>query len=695
MNTTIQNNTGTLRVLSLSEGGLFNASLLASLINKEQEKYNRTIVSMGSKRQSLGLDYKYLALDQQQRGSYFSHITNAIIQSNTGVSFYPLLMADIFDDKDEGHSYIRALSALDESHHSYQIPENHIDSGVFLQQQNNLEDKSSVIIIYAQMHKAAVEYADMNIAYDFYHGDPSLLQTLYTFFINNKTLIPNNVTLRLHQYGQPEPLYQMRGIGYSDREYREAVKAMAAICKENKQCINVAKDFHKKRFQQGFYHRIYTAAWQYLHAMSDYTSNDDEKQLIKKGLIALNKVNALYRQKRSSAEKLIHMVREIYAITESPEEQVTRIQYDKLVQDFDWQASSINIVGFGIVALLAATITAASIAIAIASFGVLTPLSGLSAAVGTTLLTQSISTIIAAVSMSVTVIASFATFRLGQKIDLQYTMQDINIAANNYADNNPIEKQVENFVAFPVENSSDNESEEESGLLTNNVSAPTAKCIPPLPPLPPSRTSRKRLDFSETNSSLSQAEKKPITAGTLLSRIQQKKEELKKPTETQKTVKNKEATHHSTLLAEIKKKGFKLRHVSNDTKPKLSDSTVIEKNMQSRRGKIAPSSPSSNNPPETPLLHKTLKRDSLSRKSNSTMSPRRKSINLTITTCQLKNVLKSLKPMQQRQLNPKKNAIEGSRSPTTLFQKTIKEFSHRMDKSNGNHPYQSTKAALS
>jgi hypothetical protein len=63
-----------------------------------------------------------------------------------------------------------------------------------------VNDKSKVILLYAQMHHSAVRFKNNVIQFDFYSGDFQELQNIYIFFINHRVMKPHNVFLNLFLY---------------------------------------------------------------------------------------------------------------------------------------------------------------------------------------------------------------------------------------------------------------------------------------------------------------------------------------------------------------------------------------------------------------------------------------------------------------------------------------------------------------
>ncbi len=451
MTTEITHSNNVIRVLSFSfDGCLFNLPFLndtrlardivksnqhlLSQIKKERDNYSETRVYIGSHRQSMLIDYLYSGADQGNKGSCFGRIQE--IATALKANFDPFLLADIFEKLPDGKSYYTALKQLDKNNTYYDNGAQHNNTS---NKQCNYQDKNKVIIVYAQVHKTAVENPGKKIVYDFYDGKQEILQVLNSFFSGNKNLIPSNVTLKLHQYGgnkidkldnlRPRFIGRLQGAGYIDRQYRKTVDTMVSSCKKNANFIDVTTGLDKTCFQQSLFTHLYLDAIE----MASKEGNKPKKAyLAKQGLAVLDNLNYFQEKKKYSSEKLTHFIRETHAIIENPEEQQIT-QYKSFLSELNWERSAVKAVGFGALALLGASIATISATVAIASFGFLTPLSSLGIAIGTTLVVQSLSIITTLFGAGMFAVGAVFSYRAGQDLHLHSQMVDIAVKATAYA----------------------------------------------------------------------------------------------------------------------------------------------------------------------------------------------------------------------------------------------------------------------
>lgn len=216
----------TLRVISLDfDGCLFHSGYIQQYAEKgtldviatnqpfldslkaQNSNYTQTIVMVGSNRQSKEID----VLNSYNKGSCFPQIKK--ISDYLSASLDKFLLADVYGQLPSGTSFNKAQDDIEgvEQHASW----------VF--------DESKATLLYAQMHKLAHEHLDEHITFDFYDDREDILDGLHSFF--NPALIPQNITLRLHQYaGDKAPLsaekYSILGEGICDKNYRQTVKDM-------------------------------------------------------------------------------------------------------------------------------------------------------------------------------------------------------------------------------------------------------------------------------------------------------------------------------------------------------------------------------------------------------------------------------------------------------------------------------------
>jgi hypothetical protein len=91
-----------------------------------------------------------------------------------------------------------------------------------------VDDKSRLLILYAQMNKMASEHVGKQIYFDFYSADRGQLQVLYEIFMKHVSLKPKNVLLRLLTYdgSSLECSFQVENYfqGLIDHQYDKNVK---------------------------------------------------------------------------------------------------------------------------------------------------------------------------------------------------------------------------------------------------------------------------------------------------------------------------------------------------------------------------------------------------------------------------------------------------------------------------------------
>jgi hypothetical protein len=144
-----------------------------------------------------------------------------------GSTLDPFLLADIYGALPSGESYAHAIDKDYKGSHS-----------------DWLFDETKATIIYAQMHKSALENPNEEIIFDFYddrgfgmRAPKDILEELHEFFSKNPELIPPNVTLRLNHYAgdkvrSMEPIKGKKD-NIIDANYRKTVLDMAEVTKKN------------------------------------------------------------------------------------------------------------------------------------------------------------------------------------------------------------------------------------------------------------------------------------------------------------------------------------------------------------------------------------------------------------------------------------------------------------------------------
>lgn len=187
-------------------------------IKVENVHSKRSKLFIGSNRQSKKIDDD----NSSETGSCFFAAKQ--ISEFLDVTLDTFLLADIYGNLSNGTSFVRATNAADQtlSHSDY------------------LFDETKLTIIYAQMHKIAMENPEDLIIFNFYDDRNyqegayfNILDSLTIFFTNYPDLIPHNLRLRLNHYaGKETTLFsEFVGVGIIDMNYRQTVLDMARIAR--------------------------------------------------------------------------------------------------------------------------------------------------------------------------------------------------------------------------------------------------------------------------------------------------------------------------------------------------------------------------------------------------------------------------------------------------------------------------------
>ncbi|MCX7117687.1 MAG: hypothetical protein NTW94_07280 [Legionellales bacterium] len=191
-----------------------NMVFLAGIISGNAA-YDAIVTMVGSGRQSKlhddnGFDF---------RGSCFlalGLITNYLkVKKGQTVSMDGFILADIYGNLPPGTSFKNATERT--------IPYSEHAKWVF--------DITKVTILYAQMHKQAMDHPSDDIDFDFFDDRIDILDALKDFFSTHHELIPKNVKLQTHLYsgGPVTPMISINGSGCIDVNYANTVKQMANI----------------------------------------------------------------------------------------------------------------------------------------------------------------------------------------------------------------------------------------------------------------------------------------------------------------------------------------------------------------------------------------------------------------------------------------------------------------------------------
>ncbi|CZP52726.1 hypothetical protein SCO11_09860 [Legionella pneumophila serogroup 1] len=172
-----------------------------------EESYDLLIVASGSNRQDKFID-EFNSQRSDSSVPAFPIIQSYLAsQVDCNVVMDPFFLADLYGEKEAGHSYKAILK--EKYLHSQ---ENHAQSAF---------DESKRSLLYAHAHRVAALHPDSEIVIDFYDDRNDILSGLYDFYNDNPFLLPANVTLRLNQYeGKEVTTYPgIKGDGATDHRY--------------------------------------------------------------------------------------------------------------------------------------------------------------------------------------------------------------------------------------------------------------------------------------------------------------------------------------------------------------------------------------------------------------------------------------------------------------------------------------------
>lgn len=176
-----------------------------------QQSYDETITYIGSSAQSKPSD---LISDDKD---YSIPDTMLAISQDIGARFDPLLLADIYGDLPEGDSLSLENSEQPTADYS-----------------DRKYDTSKVSMIYAQIHKIAMEYPNHTIIFDFFDARNDICEHLFEYFQEHAELMPATVRLHLNLYAKNgcSCYPAIQGTGFIDSNYRQTVKDMVTISLE-------------------------------------------------------------------------------------------------------------------------------------------------------------------------------------------------------------------------------------------------------------------------------------------------------------------------------------------------------------------------------------------------------------------------------------------------------------------------------
>ncbi|WP_392538831.1 hypothetical protein [Legionella sp. 227] len=144
------------------------------------------------------------------------------ICDDLGITFDPLLLADIDGELAIGTSYKRIMDE--------------INNGTWSDSDKNIHQHASCAsmdeykrtILFTQMQKAAQDHPEEEIIFDFFDDRLDILWTLKEYFNEYPHMIPKNVRLRIHSYaGEEDKLFEsIQGIGNPMANYQFCLRKM-------------------------------------------------------------------------------------------------------------------------------------------------------------------------------------------------------------------------------------------------------------------------------------------------------------------------------------------------------------------------------------------------------------------------------------------------------------------------------------
>lgn len=187
------------------------------------EKSDKLILMLGSLRQSNELD----KLNSRLNDTESAFIAIQTISEHLNARLDPFLMADVSAGVPPGTAYWKAMDRWYVGAHPAWVE----------------VDETKITLLYAQIQKAAFDYPDETILFDFFDdrsnefetheasSPPAILEHLKCYFNAYPNMIPSHVTLRLHHYdgGTPTLLFSVQGTGTIDALYNETVKEMMCL----------------------------------------------------------------------------------------------------------------------------------------------------------------------------------------------------------------------------------------------------------------------------------------------------------------------------------------------------------------------------------------------------------------------------------------------------------------------------------
>ncbi|MGJ3495352.1 hypothetical protein PsalN5692_00676 [Piscirickettsia salmonis] len=180
---------------------------------REVAQFDKAVLMVGSARQSPEVDKYNAEYRGKAKAKYcFPFMEN--LKVILGAELDRFLLADVYHGRADGASFHEKVGL-----------------GYYLFQNGWDFDEKKVSILYAQIHRAALQNPGANIEFKFYDDRLDILGRLRLFFEDNPDLMPSNVRLSLYQsYGSaPAPdgwYYQVQGRGHIDPGYKQTVRAL-------------------------------------------------------------------------------------------------------------------------------------------------------------------------------------------------------------------------------------------------------------------------------------------------------------------------------------------------------------------------------------------------------------------------------------------------------------------------------------
>lgn len=219
-----------------------NESLL-NFIAEESASYEHITLTVGSNRQDASVDFHcahrhktasaMAALPILQ--NYFSTKLKKVVHID------PLLLSDIYGiNRMIGGNFNHILSAQRKINLPIQFSDFATISSIAQRTDGAAsEPHGKIMLIYAQIHRAATLSPKNNITLNFYDDREDILSGLLSFYSINKKLVPRNITLQLYKYDgstTPAPFkannaanHVITGQGSIDYQYEWSIRFLAYI----------------------------------------------------------------------------------------------------------------------------------------------------------------------------------------------------------------------------------------------------------------------------------------------------------------------------------------------------------------------------------------------------------------------------------------------------------------------------------